>query len=435
MTGFITTNGTNPTVEFDGQVLSGLGSSDLFVAKYDAGGTLQWIRRDGGSMADEGRGIVLTSSGEVVVSGSFQGTAVFGGDTLVSEGLSDVLLVSYDANGNVLWAQRYGGAGDDRANKLAALPGGDVVAVGDLQASVDFGGTVLTAAGLGDAFVARFDAMGSAVWAVRAGSAATFAVDQAFDVVPDANGDLLVCGEITGPSDIGGITLVPNGGIDLFIARFDGAGSVLWAHHAGGPQTDHAYGIAVDPLGNAYVTGQADAGASTVFDTITLDPFGNEAVFLARYDASGAVQWVERYAPGSGGAVEVDPEECLYITGGASGIVGQPAFDAIAWQYVDRAIFTARYCAAVSTQVPSVVAADDPWMHPNPAHEALTLHVPGAVLNAPVLLVDELGCAHHHWTCTGPAMRIDLAAVQSGYYTVLVPTASGPVAGRLLVLH
>ncbi len=371
ITGFFNTNGPNPTVEFDGQVLNGLGSTDLFVAKYAADGSLLWIRYGGGTLAEEGRGIAIAPSGAVVVSGYFQGTAVFGDDTLTSAGLSDALLLSYDAEGNALWAQRAGGPGDDKAAKLTALPDGDIAVVGHFQQNMFIGTDDLNASGLGNVFLARFDAAGQAVWGRSAGSAVDFAMDEAFDIAHAPNGDLIFCGDVAGEAGFDGLSIVPNGGIDLFIARYDGAGTALWVHHAGGPQVDHAYGIAVDEAGNSYLTGQADDGANTVFDTITLEPFGNEAVFLAKYDAGGAIQWVRRYAPGLGGAVHVLADECLYFTGGASGIVGQPAFDDIPWQYVDRAIFTARFCADGSTGVVQAASLGEWSPYPIPVRDVL----------------------------------------------------------------
>ncbi|MEO8067658.1 MAG: SBBP repeat-containing protein [Flavobacteriales bacterium] len=377
VTGFFSTNGPFPTVIFDGTVLQGLGGLDLFLAKYDNSGALQWIRFGGGVLADEGRGVALDASGNVVVSGYFQGTAVFGNDTLVSNGLSDVLLLKYDPNGNLIWSLRDGGTGDDKANKLAALGNGDLGVVGSFQGSAGIAGDLLFANGLYNAFVARYAGIGIGLWGEQAGSTLNFAGDEGFDVDAAPNGDLVFCGEIAGPSDFDGFNVVPNGGTDLFIARYDGNGDLVWVHHAGGPQFDHAYGLAVDADNNSYVTGQADDGPNTVFDSITLAPFGNEAVFIAKYDAAGAIQWVKRYAPGFGRAVALLGNGCLYFTGGASGIVGQPAFDSIPWQYTDRAIFTARFCDASPNGVAdqaSNAAAPPPF--PNPCNGTFTLHIP-----------------------------------------------------------
>lgn len=435
VTGFFRTNALFPSVEFDGQSLSGQGSSDLFVAKYDVNGALHWIRTGGGPLAEEGRGVALLPSGNIVVSGYFQGTAYFSGDTLESAGASDVLLLCYSSTGELLWSQRDGGPGDDRANKLTSLSNGDVALVGSFQQTATIGGDQLSAAGLGDLFVARYDESGNGIWAARAGSDVAFAQDEAFDIDTANNGDLLVCGEVAGVSDFTGQTITPNGGIDLFVARYGGDGLVQWVHHAGGPQADHAYGISTDEDSNVYVTGQVDDGANTVFDDITLDPFGNESVFLAKYGPSGDVLWVRRYAPGLGGAVDVLDTDCLLFTGGASGIVGQPAFDAVPWQYVDRAIFTARFCGSIalgSTQAPPEQV--DLSLRPNPACSEVYVDLLANRNPAMVELMDASGRVLITVRQQGP-VRMDVSGLPSGVYAINAVRDGHRMTRRLDILH
>lgn len=420
VTGFFTTNGPNPSVNFDGTVITGLGSLDLFLAKYDAAGTLQWVRTGGGTQAEEGRGVAITAAGLIVVSGYFQGTAEFSGQPLTSAGLSDVLLLAYDDAGDLVWATSDGGNGDDKANKLTALANGDVAVVGSFQGSANIGGSTVSTAGLSNAFLARYDGGGNGLWAVGAGSTVTFAGDEAYDVGEAPNGDVVFCGDIVGTADLDGVSLVPHGGRDIFIARYTGSGEVVWAHHAGGPQTDHGYGVALDGDGNSYLTGQADDGASTVFDTITLAPFGNEAVFLAKYDAAGAIQWVKRYAPGLGRAVAISDTDCLYFTGGASGIVGQPAFDSIPWQFVDRAIFTARFCADASAAIGEASPGTRPLLYPNPVSDRLTMA--GVPAGARITVLDATGRTVYQGSAGN---TVDASTWRPGLYTLVVLDRQG----------
>ncbi|MEO8587891.1 MAG: SBBP repeat-containing protein [Flavobacteriales bacterium] len=429
VTGFFSTNDPFPTATFDGTVLQGIGGLDLFLAKYNSGGVLQWIRYGGGTQTDEGRGVALDANGNVVVSGYFQGTAMFGNDTLASAGLSDVLLLKYDPNGNLLWSLRDGGTGDDKANQVAVFGNGDFGVVGSFQGSADIANSLLLATGLHNAFVARYTGMGIGLWSAQAGSSLNFAGDEGFDVESAPNGDLVFCGEIAGPSDFDGTSVVPNGGTDVFLARYDGSGHPIWVHHAGGPQVDHAYGLAMDADNNSYVTGQADDGPNTVFDSITLPPFGNEAVFLAKYDPAGAVQWVKRYAPGQGRALDVVGGGCLYFTGRASGIVGQPAFDDVLWQYTDRAIFTARLCGDISTAVEEESTnGATPLLFPNPTSGQLTISGAGS---ATVTIIDS----HGRTVYIGIAASIiDVSAWAEGLYLAQVKDRQGSSVNRRFLI-
>lgn len=421
VTGFFTTNGPNPTVSFGPISFPGNGSSDLFLAKYNAAGELLWIRTGGGPLAEEGRGVALTPNGLIVVSGYFQGTAEFSGLTMVSQGQSDALVLAYDAAGDLVWAVSDGGTGDDKANKIAALANGDLAIVGSFQGVASIAGGSLTSAGLSNLFLARYDGTGAGIWSRSAGSALSFAGDEAYQVAEAPNGDLLLCGDIAGIAAFGGLTVVPQGGRDIFIARYNAVGDVLWVHHAGGPQADHGYGLAVDADGNSYLTGQADDGAATVFDTITLAPFGNESVFLAKYNSEGAIQWVRRYAPGLGRAIALTTEGCLYFTGGASGIVGQPAFDDVPWQYDDRAIFTARFCADLELQIAAPVASSRVHLFPNPATEMIMISgLPSDVILCRI--VDATGRTLHQ---DRPTPSVDVERWPAGRYTLLLLQEQG----------
>ncbi|MBK9075756.1 MAG: hypothetical protein IPL77_12400 [Flavobacteriales bacterium] len=152
---------------------------------------------------------------------------MFGADTLVSAGLGDIVLLKYDTNGNQLWSARNGGPGDEQAGKLTTLPNGDIAMVGEFQQTVVFGGSSITSTGLANIFLARYNAAGDALWAVRAGSTTGFAADVAFDIDHAANGDLVFCGEIAGTADFGGLTVPTNGSLDVFIARYDGTGAPI----------------------------------------------------------------------------------------------------------------------------------------------------------------------------------------------------------------
>lgn len=436
ITGYFSTNGPNPAVDFSGTGITGLGSTDLFLAKYDAAGNLLWIRSGGGPMADEGRGVVLTPDGDVVVSGNFQGTALFGGSNLVSAGLSDAMLLKYDPNGNLLWSARAGGAGDDQAGQLTAVPNGDIVVVGQFQQIALFGNTALTSHALHNIFLARYDAAGMPLWAVSAGSTVGFMGDKAFDIVHDSNGDLVFCGEIAGTADFGGLSVPSNGSLDVFLARYSGSGTPVWVRHGGGGLQDHAYGLALDTDGNCYLTGQVSDGSATTFDSITLAPFGNESVFLAKYNASGMVQWVRRYAPGLGGSVDVLEGGCLFLTGGASGIVGQPAFDDQLWQYADRAIFTALFCEETSAGVDSTEPAFDMLIYPVPASDVLHVSLPNQAPSTTVLTVtDALGRQVIRVERGSAPFTLDISDLPGGSYFLSLRAGGTSVVRSLLIAH
>ncbi len=94
------------------------------------------------------------------------------------------------------------------------------------------------------------------------------------------------------------------------------------------------------------MTGFAASGPGVVFDSIALPPFGNEYIFLAKYDPAGVVQYVKQYAAGSGQDIHVLYDGTLYLNGGASKGNGHE-FDDISLVYVDRGGFICQFSEPV----------------------------------------------------------------------------------------
>ena len=102
------------------------------------------------------------------------------------------------------------------------------------------------------------------------------------------------------------------GSQDIFVAKYDINGELVWARRAGGTGPDEAWGIAVDSGGNSYITGISSIGAD-FGNGVTLP--GNGA-FVVKYDSGGHAQWATSLEPiGTGFAIAVDGSGNSYVTG------------------------------------------------------------------------------------------------------------------------
>jgi len=136
--------------------------SDVFLACYDAMGTVRWARHLGGSGDATPRALALLPDGSVLLAGDFDHTqTVPRGDgtflTQEARGKSDFFLVRFDGDGNLLGAWQSGADGDERIDSLAVLRR-TVYAVGDFSQDLAFGKEHLKARGKFDTFIAVFDA-------------------------------------------------------------------------------------------------------------------------------------------------------------------------------------------------------------------------------------------------------------------------------------
>ncbi|MCH8318465.1 MAG: hypothetical protein IIA88_08220, partial [Bacteroidetes bacterium] len=70
--------------------------------------TWKWANNVGGTSRDLGLGISIDTAANTYLVGSFSDTAVFASDTLISNGLEDIVIVKFDPSGNLIWVKSAG---------------------------------------------------------------------------------------------------------------------------------------------------------------------------------------------------------------------------------------------------------------------------------------------------------------------------------------
>ena len=144
------------SVGFGGGVpLTSAGPMNVFLARYSPAGAYEWAQAFTGTGVNTGYGVAVDGSNNVIVTGSFQTTTNFGGALLTSLGRSDIFVAKYSPAGGVLWAHRYGSTSDDIGYRVAADGSGNAVATGYFAGSVSFGGSSLSSAGSVDIYVVK----------------------------------------------------------------------------------------------------------------------------------------------------------------------------------------------------------------------------------------------------------------------------------------
>ncbi|HEX7413447.1 MAG TPA: T9SS type A sorting domain-containing protein [Bacteroidia bacterium] len=324
---FITGYFQSPTLTFGTYTLTNAGSGDVYIAKYDANGNVLWAKRAGGSVGDEGNAVCADATGNVFLTGYFQSpTITFGTYTLTNAGTNpNIFIAKYDPNGNVLWAKHAGGTGDDEGISVSSDVAGNVFVTGwFFSPTITFGTYTLTNVDTVDVFIVKYDANGNVLWAKSGGGHAQV---EGGSVSTDAAGDVFLTGGFLGHTlTFDTYTLASAGSADVFIAKYDANGNVLWAKRAGGTGDEGGCSASTDVSGNVFITGQFQSSTLS-FGTYTLTNIGtDENVFIAKYDANGNVLWAKSVgAPGAisgvgaiGYAVSADTIGNAYITGGFS---------------------------------------------------------------------------------------------------------------------
>jgi hypothetical protein len=206
------------------------------VAKFDAAGDMLWKRQLGTGASDGARSVATDAAGDIYIAGWTRGS--LGG---INRGYSgDAWVAKYDAAGDVLWKRQLGTDADDLARGVATDAVGNVYLTGDTGGSLGGGD-------YSDAWVAKYDAVGNALWKRQLG---TETWDYASGVATDAAGNVYLTG-YTG----GSLGRANRGEGDAWVAKYDTAGDVLWKRQLGTEAGDSAFDVATDAAGNVYLSG------------------------------------------------------------------------------------------------------------------------------------------------------------------------------------
>jgi hypothetical protein len=281
--------------------LAPLGSTDVFVSKFDAAGNFVWTRQIAGTSTESVYAISVDLSGHLYLSGSFSGSTDFdpgaGSFIMASAGGSNAFICKLDTAGNLQWAKQFAGSGDESANDVATDSVGNVYITGQFMNTTDFdpgpGVFNLSSNGNFDIFVCKLNASGNFIWARSMGQSG---IDGGLSIA-SGNAAVYVAGRFTNTIDIdpgpGSYTLGAKGNYDVFFTKLDSAGIFLWAGGVGGSLYEECKDMVLDSVGNIYATGWFEGTAD--FDPnaglYNLISQGSEDVFVIKMNGSGSLLW------------------------------------------------------------------------------------------------------------------------------------------------
>lgn len=298
---------------FGTQMINSMGEADVFLVKLNNSGVIQWVQTGGSSFSDFGNAIHCDAAGNISITGIFQGMATFQGQNLVSNGGNDIFVARYNTYGVLQWIKQAGGPSPDAGTSIHNSVNGDIYVSGTFQQTAVFGSSNLVSLGDDDIFLARYDRYGNLLFAQQSGGTGN---DKPNAMTGDAAGNIYLAGHFEGNASIGGNALVSNGGKDAFIAKLDQAGTAIYALKAGGTGDDVAFGLHLNGRGHAVISGSFSNTAT--FGTQNLVSAGGTDLYIARIDEAGAF----RHAFRSGGvgndiasSVHTDLQNNIFITG------------------------------------------------------------------------------------------------------------------------
>ncbi len=269
--------------------------------------TLTWTDFLGSAKNDDGYGVTVDAAGNIYLVGT--SWATWGQPLRAHAGGPDLVVAKLDGSGKVLWNTFLGSKGADQGYGIALDASGDIAVVG--YSDSDWGGPLRAHSGLSDILVAKLSGAGQLVWHSFLGTSAGMSAGSG--VAFDSQSNVL----LTGKSDADwGDAIRPhaaNKKPDIVVAKLGPSGTLLWNTFLGSMENDEGEAIAVDPSGNAYVTGASGSPWGTPVRGFA----GGKDIVAAKLDPEGALQWNTFLGSGVG-----DEGYGIAVTGSAVFLTG-----------------------------------------------------------------------------------------------------------------
>jgi hypothetical protein len=302
------------------QVITPGGSAVPFISELQVPDSppFDWLKTASSSNAI-GRSIALDAQSNAFVCGAFRDSISFGSTNLSvgdSNHLEHGFIAKFNQSGLLLWARQITAiGGNDVASSIRTDSSGNAFVSGIFRSSITVGTTTLLSAGEADIYLAKFDPAGKLLWVRQAGGAG----NDSAGVAVDAVGNAYLPGTFNGTAKFGSLSVTSAGGTDAFLAKYSPGGTPLWVIRGGGTNDDSGAAAVADDAGFIYFAGSA--ARAVKFESTQFTGSSDVDSFVAKYTTGGGkLVWVKHHGPGQGSkattvSLTVDPTGDLLVAG------------------------------------------------------------------------------------------------------------------------
>lgn len=252
-----------------GYIVGGVSGGDIVLLKLDADGAIQWQKACGGSSSEYVGEVRQTNDGGYIAAGS---TSSYGA------GNTDVLVLKFDANGNIKWKKTYGKSAADWAYSIQQTSDGGYIVAGFTSSF----GVVINGkkTEIPDAWILKLDASGNIQWQKVYGTGTTS--DSARCIQQTSDGGYIVAG----------LTFLSTSGAnaDIWVFKLDDRGNIKWQKtvvdkvYKGGGGYEYARSVQETSDGGFIITGNSGC-------------IGNNPpnFWVLKFDSGGDLLWQKAY--------------------------------------------------------------------------------------------------------------------------------------------
>lgn len=294
---YMAVNFNSPTLNFNnGDSITNTGLTDVCIAKFNANGVCQWAQKIGGTRDDVIFSIAIDPTGNIYTAGYFRSPTLYfnNGVSLKINNSDDVYIAKYNSNGICQWAQEMSGAGDEYNLSLTLDYSGNIYGTGFFDSpTLNFNnGVSLTNSGARDGYLVKYNSSGICQWAQIIGGTS---FESVASIAIDSVGNLYVSGSSIG-STINfnnGISVTNPAPEAIFIAKYNSSGLCQWAEIINGDSNTNLPTLATDSYGAVYIFGSFKSPTLNFNNGISIQNVGYQNGYVAKYNSSGVCQWAQ----------------------------------------------------------------------------------------------------------------------------------------------
>jgi hypothetical protein len=417
-------------------------TADIFISKFDSTGNVIWVKSFGGTNDEGGSGITLDKLGNIYVTGCFKSNIIKYGNisiTNLNNGF-EIFLVKYNSDGDIIWAKNSIGT-DHYVNGITIDSHRNVyIAGGYWSGNITFGNFILAGNTHGgvNSFIAKYDSSGNVIWAKK--------VDNSYcwSITADNTTNIFITGHFGGwrgtPSVFDNIILTSRDttGGNIFIAKYDSSGNVIWAIEAGANHSSEkgVNSITLDSLGNVYIVGffLSDTiffGNIFLTTSDTLPDWSD--IYISKYNTSGDAIWAKKirrsgwYSKQYLCLINTNSND-FYLTGSFENII---LFDTVTFTSDDIDIFIAKL-HDLNNSIIEIKNGIDFLVFPNPTNDYFTLTLPSNTIS--VTISNSLGQIVERRSIENNDKEI-FVLHENGIYIIKITTDKETVTKKLIVCN
>ncbi|AYA38704.1 T9SS C-terminal target domain-containing protein [Hymenobacter oligotrophus] len=295
-------------------------------AQAQPNGNLQWVQAfsDINAVMD----VATDVNGDVYLTGRVSGTLRLGSTQLTAPGGLSLYVAKCRPSGEVVWATQLPSSALALGYRVQVDARGNSYVAGSFQGTLSYGRnqqiTSQTPASGEAGFLLKCNAAGQVQWVQQISASGTelYSTCSAWAVALDVMGNAYLTGTASGSQvHIGNFTFA-NRQRQTYLASYTPQGTVRWAHmwqSAADFGGNVGRAIALDNFGNCYVSGNHIGGMQLAGQSIPAN--NSQSLFLAKFDTRrGQLQWLQAPAAfGDGNSLAADRQGNVYLTGWFSG--------------------------------------------------------------------------------------------------------------------